>query len=83
MYSMQNGNTQSETKRKFEKLNQKINDLRYDLNPKAERIELTKKVNKSEKQLNDLWKLIEETNRKIENIDKRITALIIDVMKYI
>ncbi|ORX41973.1 hypothetical protein BCR36DRAFT_255033, partial [Piromyces finnis] len=45
---------QIETKRKLEKLNQKINDLRYDLNPKAERIELTKKVNKTEKQLGEL-----------------------------
>ncbi|ORX36559.1 hypothetical protein BCR36DRAFT_250584, partial [Piromyces finnis] len=48
---LQTGNTQGETKRKFDRLNQKINDLRYDLNPKAERIELTKKVNHSEKQI--------------------------------
>ncbi|ORX59224.1 hypothetical protein BCR36DRAFT_254242, partial [Piromyces finnis] len=31
--------------RKVERTNQRINDLRYDLNLKAERIELTKKVN--------------------------------------
>ncbi|ORX43521.1 hypothetical protein BCR36DRAFT_460495 [Piromyces finnis] len=78
IHSIQTGKTQIETKRKLDKLNQKINDLRYDLNPKAERIELTKKVNTSEKQLESLWKTMEELKNKIENTNKRINALIID-----
>ncbi|ORX44055.1 hypothetical protein BCR36DRAFT_373536 [Piromyces finnis] len=75
---IQTGSNQTEIKRKFDKLNQKINDLRYDLNPKAERIELTKKINRSEKQLESLQKAIEEIRNKVENVNKRINTLIID-----
>ncbi|ORX51830.1 hypothetical protein BCR36DRAFT_369738 [Piromyces finnis] len=75
---LQTGGTQAEVKRKFDKLNQKINDLRYDLNPKAERIELTKKVNKTEKQITAQWKEIELLRNKVDTFDKRLTALIID-----